>query len=1060
MNQNLTKITTKVLFGIFFYLLIPWHAYAQDNLTGTVLDNGKKPVPGATVMEKGTKNGTTTNSAGKFSLKLIKPDAIVEVKMVGYLPKELSAAGKTSLIFNIEEDNQTLSEVVMVGYQTISRKKSTAAISSISAKELANLPTSSFDQLLQGRLAGVNVQNFTGSPGGSPTVSVRGNSQISRGYNELSVVSSPLYVVDGVPQPTEDFVGPGTGTGTNYLAGLNPADIETIDVLKDASAAAIYGSRGANGVIMITTKKGISGEPRITLNTYTGIVERPNLRNVTLGTTERRQKMEVLQRQLTYADQRNLPAILTDSLNPAFNANTDWQDLFYQTGRINNIDLGISGGSDNGMIYRFSGGYYNEDGIITGTGFSRFSGRLNMSTRAIKQKLLINPMFAFSRTDRARGNGDQNDPNNPVRLGAGNMPSSLLNLSPEKAAFYLDPTSGNLDKNLSNQLTINLNLTYELSKNLMFNSLSSFQYNTSRRDRSATSLLNNGLGNSSSSFADASVKPRISNYFTYNNTFNKKHNVSFVVGQDLEYTQYQLTEASGFGGASDNIQVVGGFQQSRIFARSNYQAFGLVSYYARANYDYDSKYLLSVVTRTDGSSKFGTNNKWGYFPSASIGWLLSEENFMKNIENNPISLLKVRASIGRSGSLPKDDQNYLQYNLYNVNNGAYNGNVGATSYNGVTAITPNFVNGAAQTSLSWEKNMQWNIGTDIELKNGKYALSLDAYNKEGSDQLFDVNLPLNTGYDVAKTNSLGIRNSGYELTFRASPLEGALRWNTSFNVSYNKSKIMNLPNGNRDLVFNDGDRFDKSHILSVGSPVNAFYLYRTKGVYSRLTDVPVNPLTGVRYSSQGAFAAGDFWLEDLDGNYMIDVFNDGINPDKIPIGDPNPKWTGGFTNNFSYKNWNLNIFATFTFDRDVLNLFEADRFGNSTGGNSVGNFASFSTPDLSKINIWRNPGDIAEYAKYDIGTYRYYYTSAQTFFLEKGGYLRIKSVSLSYDFSANTLKRLGFGKFRIFGVVDNLAIFQQSKRLPDAEAVSAYGEYKGSGYPIPKKYTLGLDIQF
>ncbi|MGY4386378.1 TonB-linked SusC/RagA family outer membrane protein [Pedobacter sp. UYP24] len=1058
MNQNFTKITTKALFGIFFYLLIPWQVYAQSSLTGTVLDEAKKPVPGVTIMEKGTKNGTMTNSDGKFALKLTKSDAIVEAKMIGYVTKELPSVGKTTLLFNLAEDNQTLSEVVMVGYQTISRKKSTAAISSISAKELANLPTSSFDQLLQGRLAGVNVQNFTGSPGAAPTVSVRGNSQISRGYDEYNVINSPLYVVDGVPQPSEEFVGPGTGTGTNYLAGLNPADIETIDVLKDASAAAIYGSRGANGVIMITTKKGLSGEPRITVDTYTGLIERPNLRDATLGAAERRQKLDILQRQLTYDQQKNLPAILTDSLNPAYNANTDWQDIFYRSGRINNVDLGVSGGSENGMTYRFSGGYYNEEGIVKGTGFGRYSGRLNLSTRAMKQKLMINPMFYFSRTNRDRGNGDPNDVNNPIRLGAGNMPSSLINLSPEKAAFYLDPTSGNLDQNISNQLAINLNLTYEFTKNLIFNSQSSLQYNTARRDRSSTSLLNNGFGNSSSSYADASITPRTSNYLTYNNQFSK-HSVSFVLGQDLEYTQFQTTEAAGYGGSSDNIQTVTGYQQSRIFALSRYQAFGLVSYYARANYDYDSRYLLSVSARTDGSSKFGKNNKWGYFPSASVGWLLSEEKFMKEKENSPISLLKLRASIGLSGSLPNADQNYLQYNLYNVNNGGYNGNGGATSYNGVTAITPNFVNGAAQNSLSWAKNKQWNIGADIELKNGRYGISLEAYNKEGSDQLFDVLLPVTTGYDLATTNALGIRNAGYELTLRATPIEKAIRWSTSFNIAYNKNTIMNLPNGNRDLVFN-GDRFDKSHILSVGSPINAFYLYKTRGVYSRLTDVPVNPLTGAKYSSQGEYGAGDFYLEDLDGNYMIDVFNDGINPDKIPVGDPNPKWTGGFTNTISYKNWTLNVFATFTLDRDILNLFESDSFANSQDGNAIYNFASYSTPDFSKINIWRQPGDVADYAKYDIGTYRYYYTSAQTFFLEKGGYLRIKSVSLNYDLPGNILKKLGFGKVRAFAVVDNLAMFQQSKKLPDAEAVNPYGEYKGSGYPIPKKFTLGLNLQF
>lgn len=270
---------------------------------------------------------------------------------------------------------------------------------------------------------------------------------------------------------------------------------------------------------------------------------------------------------------------------------------------------------------------------------------------------------------------------------------------------------------------------------------------------------------------------------------------------------------------------------------------------------------------------------------------------------------------------------------------------------------------------------------------------------------------------------------------------------------------MSLPNGGRDLVLN-GDRFDKSHILSIGSPINAFYLYQNNGVFSKTSDIPVNPYTGELYrNSNGTYQAGDFYLADLDGDGFIDIFNDGINPDKKPIGDPNPKYTGGWTNNFTYKNWSLGVFCTFTFDRDVLNLFESDRFSNSTDGNAVSNFAGTSTPDLSKINIYKNPGDNAQYAKYDLGTYRYYYTGAQTFFLEKGGYLRVKSVNLGYAFAPSVLKRLKINKLRVFAIADNLYIFQQSKRLPDAEAVNPYGEYNGGGYPIPKKYTVGLELQ-
>src|SRR5690606_9953121 len=318
------------------------------------------------------------------------------------------------------------------------------SISSISGKELENLPAASFDMLLQGRLAGVNVQNFSGAPGASPTLAVRGTSAISLNYSNddyYNVISNPLYVIDGVPQPTEQFVSPNTGTGTNYLAGLNPNDIESVDVLRDASAAAIYGSRAANGVIMITTKKGRNGDPRFMISGYSGLTQRPQLREVTLGRTERQQKLEVLKNQLTSNDYRYLPILLTDSLNPAFNGNTDWQDLFYQKGKINSADLSVSGGSSISS-YRFSGNYYDEQGIIKATGFKRYTGRLNLSTKAIDERLTINPIVSYSYNKRARGTGSDVS---PIALSAGSMPTSLLSLSPAKRDLMLGAYDKNLD---------------------------------------------------------------------------------------------------------------------------------------------------------------------------------------------------------------------------------------------------------------------------------------------------------------------------------------------------------------------------------------------------------------------------------------------------------------------------------------------------------------------------------------------------------------------------------------------------------------------------------------
>ncbi|CDS93563.1 SusC/RagA family TonB-linked outer membrane protein [Sphingobacterium faecium] len=1027
----------------------------SQQITGSVRDKKGKQLSGVTIKNVTTSNSTQTDDQGNFKIPG-KPGEILEARSIGFEPLKKPITSDVKITFILNETLSTLDEAVVIGYQTVSRKKATAAISSISGKDLENLPAASFDMLLQGRLAGVNVQNFSGAPGASPTLSVRGTSAVSLNYSNddyYNVISSPLYVIDGVPQPTEQFVGPNTGTGTNYLAGLNPNDIESIDVLRDASAAAIYGSRAANGVIMITTKKGRNGDPRIMVTGYTGLTERPELREVTLGRTERNQKMKILQNQLTTNDFRYLPMMLTDSLNPAFNGNTDWQDLFYQKGRINNADLSVSGGTALSS-YRFSGNFYDEKGIIKATGFTRYTGRLNMSSKAINERLTINPIVSYSYNKRARGSGSDNS---PISLSAGSMPSSLLTLSDSKRQYMLGSYDSSLDNNESNNLNTNLNLILNILPGLTLTSQSAYIKDMANRAYNRPSALLSGEGNYSSAFSYESSQVRTSNFLNYS-TQLKKHSLSVLLGQEAEKNKFQSISAWGAQGVSDQIKVVNGFLQNNIGANSDLQKWSQLSYLGRLSYDFDSKYLFSGAVRADGSSRFGENNKWGYFPSASLGWILTEEEFLKN--NPLLTLLKIRGSYGLTGSLPTS--NYLQYNLYNVNNGGYQGNDGATSYNGQVAITPNFQNGVAQRNLSWERNRQWNIGLDMEFAKGRFTGMIDFFNKENYDGLFDVMLPVTSGYDYAKTNSVGVRNSGVDIQLSADvfPRTAALSWRSNLNLSYVKNRIMNLPNGGRDMVM-DGDRFDKSHILSVGSPINAFYLYQTLGVFSTKDDIPVNPYTGELYrNSNGTFNPGDFHFADLDGDYFTDVFNSGINPDKTAIGDPNFKWTGGWNNVFAYKDFSLTLFFTYGFGRDVLNLFEADQFNNSTSGDATYNFVQYSIRDLDKLDIWRQPGDQAEYAKYDIGSYRYYYTAAQTFFLENGSYVRFKNIIMSYNVPEKITKRWNISKVRFFGILDNVARWQKSKRLPDAEAVNPYGEYNGGGYPIPRKYTLGLELTF
>lgn len=1038
---------------ILMIVLFCFDVFAQQ-VTGVVRSQSGKPIPSVTLKNLSTQLSAQTDEYGKFALAATQGE-IIQASLLGYESKQLVVQQSQVLNFDLVETFSNLDETVVIGYQRVSRKKTTAAISSISGKELSNLPAASFDQLLQGRLAGVNVQNFTGEPGATPTVQVRGNTSLNREYDEFSVGNAPLYVVDGVPQPPQQYTSPVTGTGTNFIAGINPQDIESIDVLKDASAAAIYGSRAASGVILITTKKGLRKEPQVMVSAYTGLTQRPLLREVAIGAEERRQKMQILEGLIPMRDQidsRNLSFLLTDSLNPAFNGATDWQDMYYKIGMINSADLSLSGGGGAGTSYRFSAGLYDEDGIVKATGFKRYSMRLNLMSRALKERLMINPIVAYSRTDRTRAGGGG------IGVDARWTPASYFNLSDTRKKYLLGMYNDDLDVNTGNQFTFNLNLGYDISTSLKFTSMTSYIYSNSRRDVSAPSSVANFTGNQQDVFSDNQVNILVSNYLSYDKTLDK-HSFSAILGNDLEYNQYRSVSAGATNGSSDQIKVIQGFQQRYLSASSDYQAYSMASFYTRFAYDFDSRYLLSASIRGDGSSRFGKGNKWGYFPSASVAWLLSEESFMKD-KGSMFSMLKLRASLGTTGGLPGN--NYLQYNLYRVNNASFWGNSSATSYNGVTAITPNLVDGVAQPNISWERSMQWNIGVDGEMDNGRFSFAFDVFNKENRQSLFDVALPITTGYDRALTNSVGVRNYGAELILMANPLPrtSAVQWFSRLNVSYVKNKIMNLPNSGRDLVVS-GSRFDKTHILSVGSPINTFYLYETLGIYSTLDDVPINPLTGDRFHAGGStYAAGDMWIRDVDYDFMTDPFNDGINPDKLPYGDPNPKFTGGWTNNVTWKNFNLGVLFTFLFDRDVLNLHQADLFENGAGTESTSILAQYATPDFSKINIWRQPGDVADYPAYPLGSWRYYTVAGQTFFLDKGDYFRVKSISLSYNIPNRLLSGWGMNNIRVYGIVDNLLMFQRSSKLPDAEAVNYYGEYEGNGYPIPKKFTFGVELQF
>ncbi|RBL91622.1 SusC/RagA family TonB-linked outer membrane protein [Chitinophaga flava] len=1053
----------KKLLHALSLLCLALSVQAQDlKVTGIVRDETGSPLPGVTIIEKGlSSNGTTSTSNGIFTITLKGSSKTLLFSFVGYLSREVNVSGRNNVNITMSADSKSLKDVVVIGYQEVSRKKNTAAIASVKGDVIKDIPAPSFDMLLQGRVAGVNVQNFSGEPGVRNSFVVRGNTSVLRGYDAARAVSSPLFVIDGIPTTTDDIsqMSYGQGTNTNLLAGLNPNDIESIDVLKDASAAAIYGSRGSNGVIIIKTRKAHAGKAQFNFSTYHGMSEQRKLTELVTGAEERRMKLDVLNQYNQWEDNYKLPQMLTDSLNPTFNNNTDWQGLFYQRGMIHNYDMSISGGTEL-VNYRVSLGHYNEEGILKNTGFKRYSMISNVSIQ-ITPKLSNRTIFRLYRTDRPRSVNERTGGNFSFK--SDELPSSFYRLTPAGEEFLVG-NSRKMDKNINNSMQLSTVFNYVVLPSLLFNTTVSYETSNSNRDYYSPAVVrDNGFG-FASSFADKSEHLTIYNTLEYTKKLGQ-HTLNLIGGQNMEYNAYRNTYADADFIASDYVNTVNTANKNFSTASSAFQEYGLQSLFARVNYDFKAKYLLSAVFNADASSKFGKNNRWGYFPSVSAGWIISDESFMKGT-SNWLSYLKIRGSYGITGSQPQE--NYLGYNTYTVNAAKFGDkdNSPATTYNGGSVIIPNYSSGIAQRNLSWEQSIQSNIGLEATFLKDRIRLTVDAYSRGTSRGFFDYRLPIYSGYDLAKTNAIGIRNAGVELMINSKnlPDKSAVQWFTDFNISYNQNVITSLPNGGRSLIVSyDGGAYGFDYLLDVGKPVNQMFVFENRGVYSRDSDVPFNYITGQPLKNVVGvpYKAGDPIIVDQVGNFNIKE-----PMDQIVGGDPNPKYTGGINNTISYKGFSFSFFLTFTMGRQILNSYKIRRYVklfDGSGDNGETNLARGALFDLSKVNYWKKPGDIADIPSLSLRSadrdYHYAWLDGSTMYIENGSYCRLKNISLNYSFNPRVLKTLRLNRLRVYGIMDNVFTLQRST-VPDAEAVNAYGIYDGDGYPIPTKFTLGIDLGF
>lgn len=1043
---------------LFLLLLTTFSSYAlqaQVRVTGKVLSKKTNlALPDVAIIEKGGKGGTETAPDGSFTISVRNLNATLVFSSLGYTTFELKLSGKSNVEVTLEDDIKGIDDVVIIGYQNSTRRTTSAAISSVKGKDIENTPYATFDQMLQGRVAGLNVLSVSAEPGAAGIVNIRGNSSVanSSGAGTATGVSAPLYVIDGVVFDVSDLR---TAYGnSNPLAVINPNDIESIDVLRDASAAAIYGARAANGVIIVKTVKPKNGRPQFRLSSYVGLTTRPAFKPVIVGAEERRLKMDILRAQATFAQQGNLSQFLTDSLNPAFNNATDFQDLFFQDAILRNIDFSVAGSSQIAS-YRLSLNSYDEKGIQPGFGITRLSPRLYVNMKPSKNiEVTSDTYMGFIKEQRGDGTG------NVTPYNIQTFPSSFWQIDDVTRRNYAGKNDRVRDDARTTSINGNLRLTWKLLENVTFISSLSYNLGFVRRDylRDRSVVANNR----SDAFLTESNSSRyeIENYATWSKSFGKSldHSISVLVGQGAEEQVVKSTNANANGIPFDAIRILSGVPTGpNLNVSTNFEDRSRVSYFTRASYNFKGKYGLDLSYRRDASSRYSPSSRWGTFPAVSARWNISDEPFFKKI-SKVVSFAKLRFSYGVTGRDP--GSYYAQYRQLSTNMNYPGASLGSgaagniITYGGITAVTPAYTGAAPATNITWEQSPQTNLGIDMNFLKDRISLSVDLYNKESKNLIFNIPVPITTGYTTATNNFVDIANRGIEISLNTNNLsaKSKFQWQTSLNLAFNDNFVTKLPDGNRDFTY--GPVF-LSRLLTIGRPLYGFRVFRIDGVYPTTRDVPVDPLTGLRTRIYGGaqFQGGDNAKADINGDYNVD------NDDMIVQGDPNTKVYGGFINTFTYKGFSLQLLTTFALGRSVWNGYLSDKLASASNNPPVF-FGTRSGPaaEFNGLNLWTRPGDQAGLGSLFSTTDPW--TIRSSLFVEDASFFRIRTANLSYTFRVSEkLKKLGVRMIRLYGVADNIAVFHGAN-LPDPENIGIDGFTTANGYPVPKKFTLGLDIQF
>ncbi len=999
---------------------------------------------GVNVLVKGAATGSITDEKGNYSISAPNSNATLIFSYVGYKSEERKLENRSTLNVSLSNDAKSLSDVVVVGYGTQRKRDITGSVGSVSAKQIEDLPVTGLDQALAGQISGVQVSQTTGAPGGGVTIRVRGTGSIGAG-------NEPLYVIDGFP------VEGNYSQFQNPLNTINPNDIESIEVLKDASAQAIYGSRGSNGVVLITTKKGKQGKAKFDFEVYTGWqqvahkVEMMNAREhvelVVEAKTNSWLELNPNNKATDPMSVRPLALQFSESFRNAasFGEGTDWQDEVFRTAPMSNYQLTVSGGSEN-IHYLISAGYFNQDGIIINSGFERFASRINVDANVSKKlKVGVNLAPSYTNSNVVPAEGDAGDdgiisnlfaysPVYPVYNPDGSYTTQI------RSDFSNAENPVNIARSVTDQrsrirLLGNIFAEFEIIKGLNFRSSVGSDINASRLTYFRPSTVGRGgtpapVAAFGQSGTAQSINWLNENTLTYIKSFHKNHNITALLGYTIQKETIETNSIDATNFPNDFVQTLNAGQVTA--GSSNTSEWSLISYLSRVQYDYKGKYLAAATMRRDGSSRFGSENKWGLFPSASVGWRISEENFMTKKFFNAISDLKLRASYGFSGN--NTIGNYSSLALLSRSNYSTGAGLG-TFTNGLS------VSNLLNNELTWENSKQFDVGLDFGLLNDRIYVVADYYTKITSDLLLDVPVPTLTGFSRSLQNIGKVKNWGWEFSVSTKNLVNQFKWSTNANISFNKNKVLALgPAG--DPIRSGGQNLN--HITQIGAPIGSFFGYTVEGIYQTQQDVEKS--ASVR--GNGASRPGDFRFRDTNADGEITV------ADQTIIGDAFPDFTYGLTNTFSYKNFDLNILIQGVQGNEVF--FISRR--------SSGDFQGGRNQFKELVNRWRSPqqpgnGRLPRAARTTTGQN----TASSTYFIEDGSYLRVRNITMAYNFPPELSNRFLRSARLYLGVQNAFTFTDYYGYNPEVSVNGADPLQPGrdyGGYPVSRIYTIGLNVGF